>query len=329
MSVIQALIRELKKLKEIRLNRNIISYLICVVIASILWFLNTLNKDYSSELTYPVKYTNFPEGKYPVIKLPSQLQLEVKAKGFALLGHKIKTSFLPITFNVSTYTSHLQKKDSFYEYTLNTNDIKDKIGNQISSDIKLLNVYPEEIVFRFADAQHKKIAVRPDLDYSLKRQYILNSITTSPDSVWISGPSSIVDTLKYIYTTPLQLKDISKDIKRKLQLAPVPECTLSAEYVEIQLGVEQFTESRKMIPITPRSVPDSMNIRLFPPNVNISYEIGLSKYDKVNEQDFVFSVTFPKDPNVTYLEVKPDKVPDFIKNLSYSPQKIEFILERK
>ena len=43
-----------------------------------------------------VKYTNFPAGKYPVAELPTQIQLTVKAKGFALLGHSIRTSFLPI-----------------------------------------------------------------------------------------------------------------------------------------------------------------------------------------------------------------------------------------
>ncbi len=59
MSLIQAISHTIKKTKEIRLSKNIVSYLICVAIASILWLLNALSKDYSAELTYPVKYTNF------------------------------------------------------------------------------------------------------------------------------------------------------------------------------------------------------------------------------------------------------------------------------
>ena len=59
-------LQQIQQFKEKYLNRNIVSYLICVVIASILWFLNTLSKDYLTEITYPVKYTNFPAGKYPV-----------------------------------------------------------------------------------------------------------------------------------------------------------------------------------------------------------------------------------------------------------------------
>lgn len=329
MSTFQALIHNIQKLQGIHLNRNIISYLICIIIASILWFLNALNKDYSAELTYPVKYINFPEGKYPVVKLPSQIQLEVKAKGFALLGYRIKTSFLPITFNVGPYSSHLQKENDIFEYTLNTEEIKDKISSQLSPYIKLSHVYPEEIIFRFAVAQHKKIAVHPMLDYTLKRQYILNRVVTVPDSIMVSGPGSVIDTLQYIPTQTLHLEEIGKNVRQAVKLMPVPDCTFKEESVEVLLEVEQFTEARRTIEITPLHLPDSMNIRLFPPNVNISYDIGLSKYEKITDKDFVFSVDYSQVAAADYLEVKLHKAPAFIKNLSYSPQKVEYILEKK
>ena len=38
---------------------------------------------------------------------------------------------------------------------------------------------------------------------------------------------------------------------------------------------------------------------------------------------------YPKNADVTYLEVKVVKAPDYIKNLSYTPQKVEYILEKK
>lgn len=317
------------KIKDIHLNKNIISYLICVIIASILWLLNTLNKEYTTEISYPVKYINFPEGQYPVVKLPSQLQLEVKAKGFTLLGYQIKTSFLPITFNVSTYSSHFQKKNDINEYILNTNDIKDKIGSQLSNDIKLLNIVPEEILFRFANARSKKIAIRPVIDYTLKRQYIQNKLYAYPDSILVSGPAIIIDTLSFVSTVPLHLENVGKNIHRNLELVPVPDCTFKEKYVEITLEVEQFTEAKHVLSITPLQVPDSINIRLFPSNVSVSYEIGLSKYDKVSDKDFIFSVDYPTTDHVTYLEVKAYKIPPFIKNLSFSPQKVEYILEKK
>ena len=160
-------LQQIQQFKEKYLNRNIVSYLICVVIASILWFLNTLSKDYLTEITYPVKYTNFPAGKYPVAELPTQIQLTVKAKGFALLGHSIRTSFLPITFNVGSYCNHaLSDKAGIQEFILNTNDIKDKItecssgrdripirtiGPEKGSHPAYCGLHPEKTIYRQPD----------------------------------------------------------------------------------------------------------------------------------------------------------------------------------
>lgn len=329
MSELKATLQRLKKLKEVRLNRNIITYLICVVIASILWFLNALNKDYTSDISYPVKYTNFPEDKYPVIQLPSKIQLEVKAKGFALLGHRIRTSFLPITLNVSSYRGHAKEKNGMLEFTLNTNDIKDKISNQLSTDIKLNNITPEEIVFKLANSVSKMVPVIPVVNYTLKRQYILNKITVAPDSIRVSGPAPFIDTLQGIPTQAIVLKNLSKDTKETTGLSEMPDCHFQDTKIEVYLQVEQFTEAKRTLPIVPLHVPDSLIIRLFPTNVAISYEIGLSKYDKVSNSDFVFAVDYPKTNDSPYLEIKMEKVPAFIKNLSFSPQKVEYIIERK
>lgn len=320
---------EFLKKSNLRIDRNIITYLICVVIATILWFLNALNKDYSAVISYPVKYVNLPQGKHLISDLPSTLSLEVRAKGFALLGHRISTSFLPITFNVNTYSNHLLEKDEVFEYTLNTNEIKDKIGNQLNTEIKLLDITPATIEFKFAQSVEKKVAVRPVVNYTLKRQYILNQITATPDSVLVSGPATIIDTLRYISTKSLRLKDLGKSVTKEVELTPLRGCTVDDATVKLDLQVEQFTETKKTIRLQARHVPGSFYLRLFPDNVNITYDVGLSNYEKITNQDFEFYVDYDQTKSSSYLDVKVGKTPAFIKNLVFSPQKVEYIIERK
>lgn len=322
------LIEFLKK-KNVRIDRNIITYLICVVIATILWFLNTLNKDYTAVISYPVKYVNMPKGKHLVSELPSTVALEVRAKGFALLGHSVSTSFLPITFNVNTYSNHLLEKDDVFEYTLNTNEIKDKISNQLNTDIKLLDITPVTIEFKFAPSVSKKIAIRPSVVYTLKRQYILNKITATPDSIVVSGPTLIIDTLRYVPTKSVNLKELGKSVAREVELAGVRGCTYDETQVKLDLQVEQFTEAKKTIALKAINVPDSLYLRLFPDNINITYDVGLSNYEKISNEDFTFYVDYKQTVLSSYLDVKTGKIPAYIKNLVYTPQKVEYIIERK
>lgn len=170
---------------ELHIKRNVITYGVCVIIATVLWFLNALNKEYNTEITYPIKYTDLPKGKLLVSEPPKEMTLSIKAHGFALLRYSISTSFLPIVLNVN---SLIDKKD-LLEYTVNMSEIKDRISAQLNSDIQLLSIKPEFITFKFSRFESKRVPVIPQVNYTLKRQYMLkNDISIAPDSVDISGP---------------------------------------------------------------------------------------------------------------------------------------------
>ena len=173
------------------------------------------------------------------------------------------------------------------------------------------------------------MAIRPHIDYTLKQQYILTQIKTTPDSILVSGPSTCIDTLQYISTIPIELKKLHKNTSFQLDLVTQPNLSLQTTSIKVELEIEQYTETKRTCPIIVTNAPDSLNIRLFPSQVQISYAVGLSQYDQIKDQDFVFSVEFPKNSETTYLEVKATKIPSCIQNLSYSPKKIEYILEKK
>lgn len=322
-------ITEYLKNLHFRIDRNIISYGICVIIAAVLWFLNALNKEYTSEISYPVKYTDFPKGKYLVSELPQNITLEVRAKGFSLLGYHISTSFLPIVFNVNTYSNHLLEKNNVFSYTLRLNDIKDKISNQLSSDIKLLDIEPEEINFRFSEAESKLVAIKPEVKYTLKPQYILrNNIRCIPDSISVSGPALIIDTLNFIPTEIWNAGEISRDISKNIRLKPLQGIYFEETEVQVTIEIERYTEGKRTIRIRPIHLPDSLGIRLFPETVEVTYDVGLSKYDQINDSDFSFVVDYRKDPASSFLQVKAARYPDYIKDLDWTPQKVEYILEK-
>lgn len=315
---------------QFHIDRNIISYGICVAIASILWFLNALNKDYTTKISYPVKYTDFPQGKFLVSDPPQTISLEVKANGFTLLAYRLRTSFRPIVIDINSYSKHSLNKPDVFKYSLNLNDTKEKIGSQLHSGIKLLSIYPGKVDFTFSPAVSKKIAVFPVVHYTLKQQYILtNGIQCTPDSILVTGPAQIMDTLKYIYTEPWDAGEIKKTRTQTLTLSPGHGIQFENTEINIELEPERYTEVSRTIPIQVLNLPDSLKIRLFPGTVEITYEVGLSKYEVAKNSDFVFTVDYKNVHDESYLSVRHAHSPLYIKGLRYTPQKVEFILEKK
>ncbi|WP_294140730.1 YbbR-like domain-containing protein [uncultured Sanguibacteroides sp.] len=320
-----------KERKHLHLKRNIITYGVCLIIATVLWFLNTLNKEYVTQITYPIRYTDMPKGKLLVSELPQEMTLEIRAHGFALLRYKIGTSFLPIVFNVNSYSNGVLDKKDILDYTLNTTDIKDRIAAQLNSDIKLLNITPETIQFQFSKFESKVVPVQPRVEYSLKKQYMLkNPISVQPDKLTISGPASVIDTIRYVRTLPVRLKDLSKDITKNVSFEEIHGVQLGDDNAKILIEVERFTESKKNVTLTVKNLPDSLQMRLFPSIIDVTFDVGLSRYDQVTDTSFRFSVNYDQiTKGTTTLNVTLEKYPPYIQNLSFSPERVEFLIEKK
>jgi len=312
---------------ESDIKRNVITYGICVIIATVLWFLNALNKEYTTEITYPVKYTDFPKGKLLVSEPPKEIALTIKAHGFALLRYSISTSFLPIVLNVNS----LIDRQDVLEYNVPTSELKDRISTQLNSEIQLSNIKPEVIAFKFSRFESKKVPVTPRVDYTLKRQFMLkNDISVLPDSVEICGPASILDTLDTVYTLPISLKDLSKDVTKTVSFEEIYGTQLDANDAKIKIEVERFTESKKTVPLVVKNLPDSLLIRLFPPSIEVTFDVGLSHYEVVSDTSFSFSVDYEQiKDNPTALDIIAEKQPDHIKDLIFKPETVEYLIEKK
>jgi YbbR domain-containing protein len=151
----------------------------------------------------------------------------------------------------------------------------------------------------------------------------------TPDSILITGPAIIVDTLKYIPTEHWNIGEIKKDISKDIQLAQIPGITNSIQDVRVTLQLERFTEAQKSVPIKVIGLPDSLTIRLFPASVDVTYDVGLSMYDRVSDKDFNFIINYKDVGKSNFLPIQVTQSPSFIKNLAFSPQKVEYILEQK
>ena len=332
MEILKNIFKNLSKLKKSNFenNKKIVRYLSFVVIATIFWFLNTLSKDYTTVVSYPVNYVGFPEDKALIKELPDKLYLEVKGYGFALLRYKISTAFLPITFNINSYTDNKLVKNNILNHTIHTNKIKNKISRKLSKDIHIIKISPDTIGLHFSKIIEKRIPIKPLIEASYANQYSLNgNITVTPDSVSIYAPSVIADTIKYVYTKKLTFENLDKSIKRNVLLKQNDGIRYSFKRTVVNIPIDQFIESSKEIRIEVKNLPENYKLRLFPDKIKLNYRVGLSNYNKITEDQFKITVDYNhinKQSNI--LKVNIEKYPPIISNIKISPSKVESIIEK-
>lgn len=333
---ISTLIEKIKSnefLKKISLNKKFLVFLFFVAVSTIFWLLNALSKEYVTTINHPVRYHNFPKDKVLVGKLPSFINIKISAYGFSILNYKYNliTSFKPIDFNVKQLG--LRKiAGTNSKYFILTRYEQAKIADQLNKEITLLEIYPDTIYFDLADLVSKKVPVIAHVDFKLDKQTMLNGkLILEPDSIIISGPQTLTDSVDSVFTDFHDFKLLSTRLTRTINIKTIEGIEFEPQKVSLTFPVEKFTETTIKKHLTIKNLPDSLIIKTFPKTIDITYQVALSNFDKLLVDDFIVSIDYNDTKNAlgNKLKVQLESIPEEAKKVQFFPAHIEFIIEKK
>jgi len=293
--------------------------------------LNELNKESISDITYPVRYNNLDSRKILVNEVPNSLILKVQAPGYTLLKSKLSPRFIPINLDMRSYL--LRQKEIFSsDFFLLTKDLHGRFKRRLASGMTILEIQPDTIFFKFDSVVYKKVPVVADISYILSRQFMLrDEIRTMPDSMGMTGPGTILDTLQYINTVHKSYQELNNTVQQDIELVRIPQITYDQKEVLMTIPVEQFTEANLRIPIETVHVPDSIVLKTFPNQISLTCIAGLSDYEKLSAHLFRVEVDFESiDFSLgDKLKVNVVSSPDFVQSIRIYPIYVDFIIENK
>lgn len=312
-------------------QRRFITFFIFLILSACLWFVRSLGEEYETQVDYPVRYINFPEDKVLVGFVPDKLQLTVRAKGFSILKSKMNFNQIPIQFNVSSFSLNNIGADTFY---IVTETAKEVLSAELSG-MTIINISPDTLYFKLTNIGVRKVSVMPVLDMHeqfFQQQFMLNGkIEVSPDSIIISGPKPLVDSIHYIPTEALRYSNLTDTIIGAPRLKAINMITFSQTSVKVVIPVDRFTEVENQLPVVPINVPDSLNMIAIPGQITVTYRICLSNYNKVINNPLIPRIDYNalQLNSVNRLTVFIVDTPRFISNLRFNPREIEFLITRK
>ncbi|NOQ24497.1 MAG: hypothetical protein GQ564_03965 [Bacteroidales bacterium] len=324
-------IRKFLDKKNIKADKRLIIFLFFVVLSTIFWFLNQLEEEYLTEISLPVRYTNFPNDKILVNDLPNHFDLRIRAHGYKLLEYKISNKFLPYSINVNSLALRMQNNSGVTSLFALTRLLNKDIEDQISSELEIVSISPDSLHFEFADKVFKKVPVISLLNLVPETQYMIRgSIQFTPDSITISGAQPIIDTIEYVYTKRIDFTELNSNLNDEIDLKAINNVEFSEEEVDVNINIEKFTEGSHKIKLNIINVPDTLIIRTFPKEITVTYFVALSDYEKVLPQLFEAVVDYNEiQHQENKLQIAIKNSPEYIKTLRFNPKSVEYIIEKK
>ncbi len=302
-----------------------------LLLSVIFWLMNALSKSYSSEIQYPIRYRNFPGDKVLIGEMPGNLSIRVYAHGYTLLRHRLSARYIPINFNVQSFSLNRLRLEDSSLYFIETRFAREYISKQLNSEFEILDIKPDTLFFPFTDIVTKKVDVKLSSVFMPDKQFVFRGKPEIiPDSVRVSGPEYLVDTLESIFTSGQDQILIDADKEIQIRLKDIKHLSTETDEVTVRFRVEKFTEKTLKVPLDVLNLPDSLTLRLFPSNVEVSCQVGLSNFEKLQPGMFKASVDFGHiDQGQSRLNVSLDSYPEFVKSTKFSPRTVEYLIIRE
>lgn len=311
-----------RKTGSVGTSRNTAILVLCVSIAAFLWLLIKMSDSYTWRVPVTLSYSNLPDDKVAVRELPSKSEVMVNATGFKILLAR---------FRIIKITLPIAYRDNMSHPYLLANTLENELAGDMPPGYELLMFSPDTIFLQFDKKLTKKIPVLLSGDISYAKQFEgRGEPVLSPDSILVSGPESIIDTLQHWYTVPFAFKELTESKKGDvlLQKPQYNSITLAQQQVGYNIEVEAFTQLIREVEIELLNVPKNKHITPYPKTVKVHIHVGLSNLEAARKAKITATADF-ENVNLKkdrFVEVKLTSYPDYMKINSFEPYNIEFIV---
>ena len=320
-------LKTMKQIKDFLLSkksREFFIFMFFFFIAGGYWLLQTLNNDYETEFSIPVRLKGVPNDVVITSEPVSELRVRVKDKGTVLLNYMLGKNFYPVILDFTEY-----KSGDSHVY-VSSADFRKKVSSQLNASTHLISLKPDTLDYIYSRGSSKKVPVRLRGHVSAGRQYYLSDTLFTPDSVLVYAPATVLDTITAAYTGNLNLEDISDTLKQRVVLFSGRGVKYVPSSVEMMLPVDIYTEKTVEVPLRGVNFPADKVLRAFPSKVKVTFQIGLGRFRQVNADDFHIWVSYQE-----LLKLGSDKytirlrnVPDGVSHVRFNPEQVDFLIEQ-
>lgn len=317
---------------RMRVDQRIFIFLFFFIVSGVLWLLNALEAEHEHTLKVGLKFTNIPRNRVLLLddRQPQYLDVRISAKGFHILQKMVDNKLDTLTVDVSRSLGHSALGTS--HLLLATSALRPELERKLGGDLRLLRISPDTLPLWLEKATTKKLPIKPLISFDYQNQYYPKAPPRLfPDSVWLTGPVSLLDSLSFVSTRKIRIQSSEAPYFKSVDLQVPDNSVCSPRKTEIHVAFEKFTENLVYSKISVLNVPDSLTVKTFPSEVKITFLVALANYDLISGQNFQAVADFASlaSESDRRLKINIFAQPDEIRNMDYTPKSVEFVIERK
>ncbi|UII75600.1 hypothetical protein LV716_15240 [Flagellimonas sp. HMM57] len=299
-------------------------FLVCSFLA---WFLSNLSEAYESRAKFDLNYKNLPDTLLLGNNATNTIEAKLRTSGFQFLYYNF--------FNkrVDVDLSEVEKENG--RYLLTDNALKKQMERQLSQNISLIDLDRRQLILDLYQVSSKEVPIKPKLDLEFEPNHILDGEPLiTPNMVLVKGPKNEIDTLQAIYTSKIEITELSSDFSKDVLLVfpkRLSNSIFSINRTNVSGKVVKFSEKVFEVPILVINLPEGYEVNTFPNAVNVLCKATIERLNELSIQDFQAIADYKQingaSDNTLFLKIT--KKPSNVYDVKLLENKVNFILEEK
>jgi len=292
-------------------------------IAFFTWFLTKFSKDFNATINTSFQFDNLPNKTAVSTTSINNFSFDLTTSGFDFLIYKFKKPFIKI--DVSKYYN-----ENTRTIFIPNNDLVKIISSQLKNTKTVSNLSISDLSVILDTIESKKIPIILFSDIIFQNGYkSIDGLKLKPDSISVSGPSLIIDSIQQINTRPFVIKNVKENISEEIELDTFSDVNLNYSHVKVVLStsVEEFTQKKLVLPIKIINLPDDLNIKLISEAITITFDVSLTEFNSITEESFEAICDYEKrNNNENFIIPELLRMPDRILNIEFKEKKIDYLI---
>jgi hypothetical protein len=306
------------------MGRNVLTFLIFLLISTIFWFLMALNDEVQRDFKIPVKLEGFPKDMTVISGGSSAITVSVKDKGSALAKFAWGTKpELKINFDEFN-----KRKDN--HLILTAAQMSSAVRGIFGSNASIMAIRPDSLNIHYTTNPGIPVKITIDADISTLPQYeAFGAPILSTDTVLLYSNLKERLRVKAISTAPISLSNLSDTATVEVSLIVPDGMRAVPSTIKITFPVEPLVSKTRQLNIEAQNVPDGIHLITFPSVVDATFLVPKSAYTTTATS--IKAVVDYKNiaPGKKTIPVTLTGVPGYYQNSSLATREVEYLIEKK
>ena len=194
---------------------------------------------------------------------------------------------------------------------------------------KITSVKPEKLEFFYNNGERKRVPVHWTGRVIPEQLYFISHVVYNPDSVDVYATREKLDSIRIIYSEPLNYVGFRDTLVVNCKLAHPADVKVVPERVRIVFHTDVLTEESIEVPVKCVNLPHGKTLRTFPSKVKVNFVAGISLVRTLSPDDFSVVADYleieqkPSDKCNLYLQ----SVPHGISRATLSVKQVDYLIE--